>query len=84
MEILENENCKISYEPNAEQGWWYFSGDDLTDTWNLPCMVSTSRRGHKKAWEELKNQFDGSTTLFKVIDILHRNGIKTHYWYRMD
>lgn len=84
METLKNENCEITYEPNAEPGWWFFSGDDLTDTWNLPRMVSTSRRGHKKAWEAVKSEFNENTTMFKVIEILMQNGIKTHYWYAMD
>lgn len=84
METLENNNCTITYNPICDRKTGVFGGRDLTDNYNMPAFYNTTVRGHKKAWEKVKEQFNDKTTMSTVEMILLENGIRTHSWCMMD
>lgn len=84
MEYLRNEKCEIRYNSNYDYKTDCFVGRDLTDMNNEPCFYNMTTRGHKKAWEAIKNMFNENTTMEQVMFILRENNIKTHYWCAID
>lgn len=83
-EELRNDLCRITYRPNYRHKTDCFGGRDLTDQANDPAFYSETVRGHRKAWAEVKKQFNESTTFAEVINTLMSNGIRLHQWCMMD
>lgn len=85
MERLENDYCMVAYEPNyGSDKCRCFGGRDKTDRCNEPAFYSKTVRGHKKAWQAVKQAWTDRTTMEQVMHILWDNGIRTHYWCMMD
>lgn len=84
-EVLENENCKITYNPNyGDYKHHYFGGRDWTDMANEPAFYNETVRGHKKAWQAVKAMWTEQTTMEQVIFTLMDNGIRCHHWCMVD
>lgn len=79
-ESLKNKYCNIEYN-EAEKS---ISGNDLTDTYNLPCFYTTRKRNIKKAWTELAKEFNAITTMYDAMDILNKYNLRCHSWDSMD
>lgn len=85
MERLENNNCYVEYNPNyGEYKHHCFGGRDLTDRANDPAFYNRTVRGHKKAWQAVKDMWNEQTTMEQVIFTLIDNGIKCHQWCMVD
>lgn len=78
--IFANKYCVISYDPIEMD----FSGSDLTDHYNEPRFFNKTRRSHKKAFENLKDNFNGTTKFSDAISILTEKGIRIHSYCAMD
>lgn len=78
-EMLRNELCVISFKEEKE-----ISGRDYTDQNNQPAFYNTTRRGIKKAWKYLSEEFTEKTTMYDAMNILGEYKIGTHSWCMMD
>jgi hypothetical protein len=78
---LRNALTKIEYDPDDV---FIFTGSDYTDIMNEPRFLSRNRRGHKKAWEALSEQFTDNTSMYDAITILMDNGMSIHSYCGMD
>lgn len=59
-------------------------GSDRTDQYNEPRFYNRTKRGIKKAWEELEKKFDKNTTMYGASGILNENNIRTNSYCAMD
>lgn len=58
---------------------------DKNDQYNLPSLMTQSKRGVTKAMVEIVKIFDNETTTFNTIwEILNKHVKKVHYWCAMD
>lgn len=57
---------------------------DLVDKNNEPAMMSRSKRGIEKCWDQIKTDFSSSWTWSTVDKIIEAHGIRMHHWCRMD
>ena len=57
---------------------------DLVDTNNEPAMMSRSKKGIEKCWEQIRSEFSSSWTWANITAIIESHGIKMHHWCRMD
>lgn len=76
--VMSNEKCVITFSE------FQIRGRDKTDEYNQPVFFSRSKRGLKKGWEKLKQEFNDETTMYSAMRILGEAGIKTHSYCAVD
>ena len=77
---LENDYCSITYFEKDKQ----IAGSDLTDKYNLPCFFTRNKRSIKKAWAELKEEFNKNTKMYDAMNILNKFNMNCHSYDSMD
>lgn len=71
MKALKNDYCYISYSELHKS----ITGGDKTDPNNDPSFYTKSKRGLKKAWEEIENKFTNETKFGDITTILMKTNI---------
>jgi hypothetical protein len=77
---LDNGNVAIAYDRDKKEVFL----SDKTDHYNQPAAYTKTKRGLAKAWDALSAAFHAGMTLSAACDILHKCGVRTHYWCRVD
>lgn len=77
---LNSQVLKLVYSEKNQD----ITGYDLTDQNNLPTFFTQNKRSLKKGWEELKNVFTQSMTMYEAMKVLDQFKLKTHSYCRMD
>ena len=77
---LENKQMHATYNTETKEVFMA----DLTDVWNCPAEFTQTKRGLRKAWAALCNQFTDKTTIGAASQIFSGCGIRTHYWCMVD
>jgi len=77
---LRNENVYFEYRP--EQGEVSFR--DLKDYYNETSGFNKSKRGLKKAVEEIAANFTPETKFWHIVETFTRNKIRVHTYCAMD
>lgn len=79
-QTLSNAMVQVWYHPETKQVTVY----DLVDRANEPAMLNLTKRSLAKAMRVLTATFTDTTTFKDVGTILRDNGVRMHYWCRMD
>ncbi len=78
-EYLRNEKLAIRIDDDFSM-----SGKDLTDMYNEPTTITISKRGLKKAVEEVKKAFREDWKLSDFENVLEECKIKMHSYCAVD
>jgi len=77
---LKNEKCSFEINFTTKE----INGSDLRDVYNMPVCYNKTSRSIKKAAIALQNEWNEYLSMYEVMDILFKNGIKMRSYCSMD